>query len=156
MAAIDLDRGVMQRFHPSGMKITMYVGNAKGEGAEYGVYYTETGQVLDPKFAADAGFDVERHKREAFKQAKMAEYKAQLDRESATEEDALAQAVSNNGNVDVRHVGGGQFAIFDKKGAKLTRVAMTRADLEMMGVMVPTSELTPANVPDARVGSQLA
>src|SRR5690606_37787061 len=109
--ALDLNRGVMTKFHPSGIKVNMYLDDP-------GTYLDDRGQPLDEKFAIQAGFNVERDKREKLKQLKLKAYKEQLDREMRSEEEALAEAMSQSGNVDVRHIGGGQFAIFDKTGAR--------------------------------------
>ena len=49
-----------------------------------------------------------------------------------SEEDALAAAMSKSSNVDVRHIGAGQYAVFDKQGKRLTRVAMSKADVELL------------------------
>lgn len=123
--ALDLNRGVMTKFHPSGIKVNMYLDDP-------GTYLDDRGQPLDEKFAIQAGFNVERDKREKLKQLKLKAYKEQLDREMQSEEEALAEAMSQSGKVDVRHIGGGQFAIFDKTGARMTKVAMTRADVEAL------------------------
>ena len=123
---LDLNRGVTLRFHPTGIKIGTY-------DAAPGVYYLETGDLLeDARLAKEAGFDVERDLRTKLKNERLAKYKAELDAEMQSEEDALASAMSKRGNVDVRHIGGGQYAIFDKSGTRLTRVAMTKADVELL------------------------
>lgn len=122
---LDLNRGVVTRFHRSGVKVSMYR-DTPGE------YYTEDGKRIDARFAREAGFDVERDMREKVKNERLAAYKAQLESEMRSEEDALAQVASNRSAYDVRHVGAGQYAVFDKEGKRLTRVAMTKADLEML------------------------
>lgn len=122
---LDLDRGVRTRFHKSGMSISMYKDDP-------GTYYTDNAEVVDPKFAKEAGFNVEADVRQKVKNDRLAAYEKQLNDEMQSEEDALAQAMSDNSSVDVRHIGGGQYAIFDKGGKQLTRVAMTRADVELL------------------------
>lgn len=124
--ALDLNRGVMTKFHPSGIKVSMYIDDP-------GTYYADNGQALAEELAAQAGFDIDRNKREKVKLLKMKAYKEQLEREMQSEEDALADAMSKGDNHDVRHIGGGQYAIFDKAtGARITRVAMSKADVELL------------------------
>lgn len=139
--AIDLDRGVMTRFHPSGFKVHTYIGNAEGRGADPGTYFDENGLVIDKRIAREAGFDVERDLREKVKQNRLAEARAALEAEYKSEEDKLAEIMSGKGSYDVRHIGAGQYAIFDKKGAdgkRLTRVGMTKADVEVfVGPLAP-------------------
>src|SRR4051812_3762451 len=106
---IDLDRGVMQRFHPQGMKISMYIDSP-------GVYLTENSEPVAVELAEAAGFDTKKHAKDKIKQEKTAAFKAQLERDMASEEDAIGQALSGDGKVDVRPIGGGQYAIFDKSG----------------------------------------
>ena len=122
---LDLNRGVRTRFHASGMKVCMYVDDP-------GVYMTEGGQPLDVKFAREAGFDVEKDLRQRAINQRMAEYRRKLEEEARSEEDALAQAASDRSNYRVQHIGAGQYAIFDKGGKRLTRVAMTKADVELL------------------------
>lgn len=133
---LDLDRGVRTRFHKSGLSVSMYKDDP-------GTYLTETGEVLDVKFAKEAGFDVEADLRKKIKGQRLEAFQRQLEDEMRSEEDALAQAMSDNGNVDVRHVGAGQYAIFDKSGKRLTRVAMTRADVELLVGPVSTDPNDP-------------
>lgn len=126
MAKLDLDRGVIVKFHPANrMQIAMYVDSP-------GVYYTETGEPVAPELARQAGFKVENLLREKLKLERLAAFRRQLDAEMREEEEAFAQALSNKSNHDVRHIGGGQYALFSKDGKKLTRVAMTKADVELL------------------------
>lgn len=145
--ALDLDRGLKIRFHPSGMQVCTYIGDAKGVGANPGTYYDESGTVLDHVFAKQAGYDVEKDMRQRLYNERMAKYRAQLDAEMRSEEDALAQAYSKNGNYDVRHIGAGQYAIFDKDGKRMTRVAMTKADVELLVGPLPADPNDPAAPP---------
>ena len=140
MGMINLDRGVMQRFHARGMKISMYLDDP-------GTYLTETGEPIPAELAAEAGFDTDKYKREKIKQTKVAAFKAQLEREMAVEEDAIAQAISGSGKVDVRHIGGGQYAIFSAAGERMTKVAMSRADAELITGTLPAAEVDPATTP---------
>lgn len=134
---INLDRGVMQRFHPGGMRISMYLDSP-------GVYLTENGDPVPELLAEQAGFDVKKHAKDKVKQEKVAAFKAQLERDMASEEDAISQALSGEGRVDVRPIGGGQYAIFDKEGKRMTKVAMSRADAEAIVGPLPDAEGTGA------------
>jgi hypothetical protein len=121
--ALNLNRGVMTKFHPSGLKVSMYIDDP-------GTYLDDRGDRLDEAFAKAAGFDLDKNRREKLKQLKLAEYKAQLDREYASHEERLATELSNNGGHDVRHIGGGQYALFDKDGAKV--MVGSREEIELL------------------------
>jgi hypothetical protein len=136
--ALDINRGCYIRFHPSGnMKVAMYMDNP-------GVYMDESGNPLDERFARDSGFDVDKDRREKLKLDRLAAYKAKLEADMASEEDTIAGMLTNKGDYDVRHIGGGQYAVFDKDGKKLTKVAMTKADVELLVGAVPTDPNDPA------------
>lgn len=122
---LDLDRGVTVRFHPSGMKVCMY-------DDDPGVYLTEGAQPLNVQIAREAGYDVEKDLRQRAVNQRMAEYRRKLEEEARSEEDALAQAATDRSNYRVQHIGAGQYAIFDKGGKRLTRVAMTKQDVELL------------------------
>ena len=135
--ALDLNRGVLVKFHPvNRMQVAMYIDRP-------GEYLTETGEAIDAKFAKEAGYDVAKDLRKKVANEKLAAYKAQLDAEMRAEEDALAQAMTDKSGHDVRHIGGGQYALFDKTGKRLTKVAMTKADIEMLVGTVVTDPNDP-------------
>lgn len=123
--ALNLNRGVTMRKHPSGMAVAMYDDTP-------GSYMTERGEPLDAEFAKQAGFNVGADQRRAAVNKRVADYQKQLEDELKSEEDALASIMSDAGNYDVRHIGGGQYAIFDKDGERMTRVAMTKKDVELL------------------------
>lgn len=122
--ALDLDRGVIMRPHPSGIKIAMYR-DAPGE------YLSERGDKIDPELAKQAGFDTDRDNRDRVKKQRLAAYKEQLEQDLATEEENLARALSSD-KYDVRHVGGGQYAVFDADGEKVTKVALSKKEVELI------------------------
>lgn len=124
--ALDLNRGVITKFHPrNGMKISQYIDSP-------GVYYTDTAELVPPELARQAGFNVEKDMRNKLKNERLAAAKRQIELEMRQEEDAIAEALSGKSGFDVRHVGGGQYALFGKDGKQLTRVAMTKADAELL------------------------
>lgn len=126
MSGLDLNRGVMTKFHPqNGMRISKYIDTP-------GSYYTDTAEPVAPELARQAGFDVEKDMREKLKQERLAAAKRAIEAELREEEDAIAEALSGKSGFDVRHLGGGQYALFGKDGKKLTRVAMTKADAELL------------------------
>lgn len=131
--ALDLNRGVKTKFHPSGMSVNMYLDDP-------GVYLTASGDPMDAELAKQAGFDLERMNLERVKQLKLKAYREQLDRELQSEEDNLAAAFSQSDKHDVRHIGGGQYAVFDKDGKRVTKVAMSKADVELLVGKLPESE----------------
>jgi hypothetical protein len=121
--ALDLNRGVMTKFHSNGMKVSMYLDDP-------GTYLDDRGEKLDPKLATQAGFDVEKDRKKKVAQIKLAQYKDQLEKEMASEEEALARVLSQNGGHDVRHIGGGQFAVFDSRNKKV--MTGTREEVEIL------------------------
>lgn len=121
--ALDLNRGVMTKFHPTGMRVSMYLDDP-------GRYYDDRGDPLADEFAKAAGFDLEKNRKEKAKQVRMAAYKAELDKEYASAEESLAAELSRNGGHDVRAIGGEQYALFGKDGKKV--MVGSRADIELM------------------------
>lgn len=122
---LDLDRGVMIRIHPSGIKIGMYID-------EPGDYYTEAGEPIDRELAKAAGFDIEKDAKQKLINRQVTDYKLKLEAEMASEEEALAVALSKTGEYDVRHVGGGQYALFGEDGVRVTKGTMSKADIELL------------------------
>lgn len=117
---IDLDRGVSIRVHGSGMRIYMYKD-------EPGVFYDPTGGRVKPELAAEAGFNVEELTRERKKLAALAAAKRRIDEEFATAEDDMRSILSVDTGHEVRHLGFGNYAVFDASGRQLTKRAMTKA-----------------------------
>lgn len=139
---LDLNRGVITKFHPSGIKVNMYLDDP-------GTYLDDKGEQIDSKFAEQAGFNVERDRREKRKQLMLDQYKERLEREMKTEEEAIADAMSQSGKYDVRPIGGGQYALFDKDGVRVTRAPMSKADIEMLLGPLP-------DLPDASEAATVA
>lgn len=137
MAKLDLDRGVTIRFHPSNrMQIAMYDDTP-------GAYVTQTGDFVAPELARQAGFDVERDIRRKVANERLAAARRQIEAELREEEEIIASALSGKSKMDVRHIGGGQYALFSKEGKQLTKVAMTRADIELLVGAVPADPSDP-------------
>lgn len=138
MAKLDLDRGVTIRFHPSNrMQVCMYDDTP-------GVYYTQTGDPIAPELARQAGYYVERDIRRKLANERLAAARRTIEAELRAEEDAIASALSDKAKMDVRHIGGGQYALFSKDGKQLTKVAMTKADIELLVGAVPADPNDPA------------
>lgn len=126
--ALDLNRGVKTRFHPSGLKVSMYLDDP-------GTYYDDKGSKLDESFAKTAGFDLEKNRREKLKLLKLEQYKRQLDQEYASAEELLAEELARNGGHDVRSIGGGQFALFGKDGKRV--MVGSRDEIELLVGKLP-------------------
>ncbi|MGW8369300.1 MAG: hypothetical protein ACWGPN_11560 [Gammaproteobacteria bacterium] len=123
--SLNLDRGVITRFHPSGIKVSAYI-DSPGE------YYTEAGEPLDRKFAEQAGFDVEGDARKKLINQRVRDYREELEAQMRSEEEQLAVALTNTTEYDVRHVGGGQYALFGKDGVQVTKSPMSQGDIELL------------------------
>lgn len=142
MSKIDRNRGCVIRFHPKGMRVVMYY-DAPGE------YFDERGSPLNIEVAKAAGFDVERLARDRAKQDKLNEYKKRLDKEFQEQEDKLAQAMSENSDLEVRHVGGGQYMIYSQDGDEpITKFAMNRAEAETLIEALDGGEASPGDEDD--------
>ena len=134
MSKMDLNRGCIIRFHPSGIQIGAYIDDP-------GTYYTQAGDPIDPQLAKAAGFDIQRDAQEKLKNSRLAEFRAKLEAELTTEEDALATALSAGGKYDVRHVGADQYALFGVDGVRITPGTMTRTEIELLiGAEVPSTQ----------------
>lgn len=122
--ALDLNRGIISKKHAaSGIRVSAYIDNP-------GEYFDERGEPVAPQIAQQAGFDVEKDAREKLKQERLEAYRKQVEQELADEEENIAQALSGDKH-DVRHIGGGQYAIFDGE-ERLTKVGMSAADVKLM------------------------
>lgn len=125
--AIDRNRGCTIRFHPQGFRVVVYK-DAPGE------FWAENGEPLSPEIARAAGFDVRALLKERTKQQRMAELKAQVEREFASREEALAAEMNDTatGAYSVRHIGGGKYAIVDSEGKRLTTEPATKEQCEAL------------------------
>lgn len=121
--ALDLNRGVITKYHPGGLKVSMYFDDP-------GTYYNDRGEKIDESFAKAAGFDIEKNRKEKLKQLKLEQFKRQLDEEYASAEERLAEELARNGGHDVRPVGGGQFALFGKDGKRV--MVGSREEIELL------------------------
>ena len=118
----------MTKFHPSGLKVSMYFDDP-------GTYYDDRGNKIDESFAKGAGFDLEKNRRDKLKLLKLEQYKRQLDQEYASAEELLAEELARNGGHDVRSVGGGQFALFGKDGKRV--MVGSREEIELLVGKLP-------------------
>jgi hypothetical protein len=126
MQGIDRDRGCTIRFHPSGFRVIMY-DDAPGE------YLSEKGDPMPESVAAKAGFDIEGLAKERRKLQRLAEYKAKVEEEFATEESDVEALLSVPGSgLEVKHIGAGKYAIMDEDGQRLTQKPLTRQEAETL------------------------
>lgn len=122
--AIDLNRGVSMRSHPSGFRVAMYK-------EEPGVFYDMNGEPVSDELAAKAGFDVETLRLERQKQEKLAEARKRIEEEYKTAEQDVERALDQQvENYEVRHVGSGRYAVFDQNGNRLTEKPMSKSEAE--------------------------
>lgn len=116
--SIDLDRGCIIRQHSSGIRIVMYA-DAPGD------YFDERGMPISEAVALAAGFDVAELSKQKAKAKRLKAFHAQLEREYASEQDRIADAITAGGALRARHIGGGQYAIFDGDN-QVTKYALTK------------------------------
>ena len=111
MAGIDLNRGVVIRTNPVGIRVHMYKD-------EPGVYRDAYGNEVNEKIAASVGFDVKPLAKAKSKAEKLAAARAQIEAEDgeAPEGTALKEA----GGYRVMHMGFGRYLIFDEDDNKIT------------------------------------
>jgi hypothetical protein len=126
MSAIDRNRGCIIRFHPSGFRVVMYV-DAPGE------YFSESGNPMSEKLAGEAGFEVKELEHQRRKNARLAQYKAQVEEEFATQQEEVEAVLSAEaGTLQVKHIGGGKYAILDESGTRLTTKPLSKAEAETL------------------------
>lgn len=124
--AINRNRGCTIRFHPSGFRVIMYK-DTPGE------YINERGEPMAEKLAEQAGFDVKMLRKERMKRQRMAEYKAKVEAEFATEQEDVETLLSApESGLTVKHVGKGKYAIVDDEGVRLTKKPLTKAEAEVL------------------------
>lgn len=140
--SIDLDRGCIIRQHSSGIRIAMYYDSP-------GDYYDERGVLVSRDFAQQAGFDVADLEKQKQKSKRLKVFQQQLEREYSSEQDRIAEAISAGGKLKARHIGGGQYAIFDGEN-QLTKYAMTKEDAALVLTQLSgTAEDTDESLGDA-------
>lgn len=122
--SIERSRGAIIRFHPSGFRVVMYK-DAPGE------YVDERGEKFPVAIAKAAGFNVEKLAKERDKQERMVAFKEKLDRDYASEEERLAAALSTDGELSVKHIGGGQYAIYNG-ASRVTHTALNKTEAEAL------------------------
>lgn len=123
---IDRNRGCTIRFHPSGFRVVMYKDAP-------GVYFNERGEPANERLAAQAGFDVPVLRKAKLKQERMAQYKAKVEEEFATEQDEVENLLSApEEGLAVKHIGKGKYAIVDADGERLTQKPLTKAEAQTL------------------------
>lgn len=126
MTNIDRGRGCTIRFHGSGFRVVMYKDAP-------GVYYDERGGEVSEKIAAQAGFDVEALRREKLKRRRLAEYQAQVEAEFSTEQEDTERLLSvPSEGLQVKHVGGGRYAILGDDGERLTQKPLSKEEAQIL------------------------
>lgn len=105
--SIDLNRGVTSRKHPAGVRIYMYLD-------EPGGYYDERGRAVNRKMARAAGFDVDRDVINQEKNARLTQYRRELDAEFASrsaELDRAGEMSAQGDGIAVIPLGAGGFKV---------------------------------------------
>lgn len=134
MSELDVNRGVVIRFHPMGIKVAMY-------RDEPGVFIDVNGNELSRDVARAAGYDVDRLLRERAKAERLAEFHAELEDEFQKREREIDEGIKrefdDGAALEMRKLGVG-YAIFNSRtGKKLTSVSMSYKDasslIESMG-----------------------
>lgn len=138
--SIDRNRGCTIRIHPQGFRVVMYK-DAPGE------FFSEGGEPFPAEVASAAGFDTEGLGRERLKQQRLAEMKEQIEREYASREEDMARVLSEESptGLEVKHIGAGKYAVFNKNGERLTQEPMAKGQCqELLRQLDSESETTPA------------
>lgn len=127
---LDLNRGVITRFSPDGVQVSMYL-DAPGE------YMDENGDPVAGKLAEQAGFNLLAEKRRADKLRKLHSKTAQIEAEYNDNSDELsvAQAIEQDRPVKIRRLGapgGNLYAVYtdDAAADRLTVQSYTKAAAE--------------------------
>lgn len=115
--AIDLDRGVTKRTHPSGVVVCMYKNNP-------GVYLDTSGREVSEKVAREAGFPVDQYAKEKERREKVAAALAEINEEYGNI--PVDQVVMRVGSYSVVHAGNGEFVLHDDDGTSLTTKPMDK------------------------------
>lgn len=131
--AIDLDRGVTKRRHPSGFVVAMYKETP-------GHYFDVNEQPVAPEAARSAGFDVDALEKERLKQEKLQEARERIESQFSTTEADMERILNAQAeHYAVKHVGSNLYAVFDPDGNQLTRGAMSENEcrnlLKELGVV---------------------
>lgn len=127
MPAFSINEGYTIRKHPSGAWIYMSKQNP-------GSYINANGQLVDAKKAREAGFDVDKMAREASKRRAMEEARKRIEKEYSESTGDLERVIeaSGYGDVTVRKITGGKYALFDKHSRRLTERGMTKTEADML------------------------
>lgn len=126
MSNINRSRGCTIKMHSSGFRVVMYKDDP-------GVYYDERGEEIADTFAKQAGFDVEDLGRQRRKKQRLAHYQAQVEEEFATDQEDTERLLSTNAaGLEVKHVGGGKYAILDGEGDRLTKKPLTKDEAQQL------------------------
>lgn len=126
MGRIDRNRGCTIRLHPSGFRVVMYQ-DAPGE------YVDERGTEVTERVAEQAGYDVATLRRERLKRARLAEKRAEVEREFSTEQEDVEKLLSApQQGLAVKHVGKGKYAIIGEDGQRMTKKPLTKAEAETL------------------------
>lgn len=124
--ALDLDRGVTKRRHPSGFIIAMYKD-------EPGVFYDVNEERVGQEAARAAGFDVDELSKERMKREKMAEARQRIEEQfSSTEADIERILNAQASSYEIKHLGSGLYGVFDQDGNRLTNGSMTKDECQRL------------------------
>ena len=115
---IDLNRGVVIRHSPEGMRVHMYKD-------EPGTYRDAYGNEVSEKLARTVGFDVTELAKLKRKGEKLAAAHAQIEEEEGNG-DAKGTVVEERGGYRVEHMGFGHHFVFDADDNQLTPQSLTK------------------------------
>lgn len=120
MFAIDYDRGVQKRLHPTGISVFMYKDQP-------GVFYNAHGKEVAPSLATECGYKTERLLREKLRREKMTAAQIAIDEEFGYS-DKQHVVVAERDGYQLVDIGLDRFIIEDNEGVSLTPRHLTRAE----------------------------
>lgn len=119
--AIDADRGITRRKHPTGIYVIAY-------NDVPGVYYDDRGVPISQKLAREAGFNVERDLRLQQKNNLLEQRRKELEAQFAEDEAKLVQSVNDDSDdLEIRALEAGGYAVF-RDGASITASSVLTYD----------------------------
>ena len=125
MSGLDLNRGVIKRFHPHGMQICMYMDTP-------GVYCDEDGRPVSDELATGSGYDVAKLAQDRERGRLEGEFKRQLDTQFNQIADKLAQLSADGPEgVEIRELGNNLFAIY-RDDERFTPFDLTISEAESL------------------------
>lgn len=106
---IDLNRGVERRTHQSGTAVFMYLDTP-------GVYLNAFGTEVAESMAGEAGFPIEKYRKERLKQERLQAAKSAIEAEFATMGGGVREVSKERNGFLLVHLGSGRYNIEDPDG----------------------------------------